>query len=695
MNSPMREEGPGQRPAPRLREDNPTRHRLADLLPDSQAHRDPGGLGHGGAGEVAYPDAGGRAHRDTGHPAYHDTASAGPDEPAYHDTNGPGYGDTGHAAYHDAAGPGHGHAAYHDAAGLGHGGMGGPASGDPYGQAAEPPDAASRPSGDEGGLIRASSVMATGTLASRITGFLRTAVIAYALGTLGLADAYNNANTFPNAVFDLLLGGILTSVFVPLLVNAAKRDADGGRAYDQRMFTLVTIALAIITVIATLGAPVLVNIYASSVHGDERALMITLARFFVPQIFFYGISAVAGAILNARGHFAAPMWTPVVNNLVVIMVGLIYMLTVGTGVTVSSITPGEVRLLGFGTTIGIVAQAAAMIPALRRVGFRWQPRLDLRREEIAEIVRMAGWMFAYVVATQVGLLVTQNLANNAAVHAASAKVGYGAGFSAYQYAWLLFQLPYAIVGISVITALLPRMSAHAADRRYILVRQDFSTGVRLASTITVPAALGLAVLAPAASVFLLGHGSTSVADATFVGEVFAVFSLGLVPYMLFQLLLRVFYAMHDSKTPALIGFAAVTVNILVNVAARELLPIGHVTAGLAAGFGAANLAGAALAWSILRTRTGGLDGRRIARTLVRTHLAALPGVIFAVAMALAVRVVFHPGTVNGFLTAVLGGGGALLMYLLFARALRVTELATLADTVLGRFTSSGRHRPRK
>jgi putative peptidoglycan lipid II flippase len=567
---------------------------------------------------------------------------------------------------------------------------GGPANSPVNGPVEQPPGAAGTPPGGTEGLVRASGVMAAGTLVSRMTGFIRTAVIAYALGTLALADAYNNANTFPNAVFDLLLGGILASVFVPLLVSAAKRDADGGRAYDQRMFTLVTIALAVITVVATLAAPVLVTIYASSVHGQERALMVTFARFFIPQVFFYGISALAGAILNARGRFAAPMWTPVVNNIVVIFMIAIYMITTGRDVTVQSITPAEVRLLGIGTTLGIIAQAAAMIPALRRVGFRWRPQLGLSREEVAEIVRMAGWMFGYIVTTQVGLLVTQNLANDAAVRSEAANIGYGAGFSAYQYAWLLFQLPYAIVGISVITALLPRMSAHAADARYALVRQDFSAGVRLASVITVPAAVVLAVLAPPLAILLLGHGSTTVPDATFVGEVFAVFSVGLVPYMLFQLLLRVFYAMHDSRTTAFIGLAVMAVNIAVNLAAWAVLPVGQITAGLAAGFGIANVAGTTFAWWVLRGRTGGLDGKRIAWTLVRTLLASLPAVIFAIAVTMAVDVVFHPGPANGFLTAVLGGGGALLMYLLFARALGVSELTDLAGTITSRFRGGRR-----
>ena len=380
--------------------------------------------------------------------------------------------------------------------------------------------------------------------------------------------------------------------------------------------------------------------------------MVTFARFFIPQIFFYGICALAGAILNARGRFAAPMWTPVVNNIVVIFVITLYMITAGPGVTVSTITPAEVRLLGIGTTLGIVAQAAAMIPALRRVGFRWRPQLGLSRDEMAEIGRMAGWMFGYVVTTQIALLVTQNLANDAAVRAKAANIGYGAGFSAYQYGWLLFQLPYAIVGISVITALLPRMSAHAADARYLLVRQDFSAGVRLASVITVPAAVVLAVLAPPLAVLLLGHGSTTVADATFVGEVFAVFSLGLVPYMLFQLLLRVFYAMHDSRTTAFIGLA-----VMAREHRGERRGRGR-SCPSARSRRAWPRASVSRTWReprspgcILRRRTGGLDGKRIAWTLVRTLLASLPAVIFAIAMTMAVGVVFHPGPVNGFLTA--------------------------------------------
>jgi len=525
-------------------------------------------------------------------------------------------------------------------------------------------------------------VMALGTLASRGTGFLRTVMLVYAFGVVGVANSYNNANTLPNAVYDLMLGGILTSVVVPLLVAAAKRDADGGEAYDQRMFTLATMALAALTVLATLAAPLLVNLYAHALTGPERHLTVIFAFFFIPQIFFYGVSSMAGGVLNARGRFAAPMWTPVINNIVVILVLLLFIATGGIGVSPASITASQVQLLGFGTTLGIIAQTAAMIPALHRAGFRWRPRFDFRRAEVTEIRRMAAPLLGYVLTTQVSFLVVQNVANAASTHPGASFDS----FSTYSYAWQLFQMPYAIIGISVITALLPRMSAHAAERRLALVRSDFSTGVRLSSAVVVPAALLLIVLgAPLTEfLFVIVHGSTSVAEARYIGEVFGVFSLGLVPYMMFQLMLRVFYALHDSRTPMFIGVAVMAANIAASLLALRLLPAGHVVEGLGVAFGLSNVVGAAVSWWILRRRLGGLDGHHIASTLVRMHLAAIPALLLAWAVTFMVGVIFVSGPVYGLVTVILGGSGGLLLYLLFARALRITEVTDLISTVAAR-----------
>jgi putative peptidoglycan lipid II flippase len=523
-------------------------------------------------------------------------------------------------------------------------------------------------------VLRSSGVMAVGTLGSRITGFLRTIAQSYALGLAGVAGAYNLSNTLPNVVYNLALGGILTSVIVPLIVNAKKRDRDSGRAYEQRMFTMITAALLAVTVVATLAAVPIVHAYSDgSVTGATERLTVTFAFFFIPQIFFYGVSSLIGAILNTRNSFAAPMWTPILNNVVVVAVLGLYVAVAGLHNSPATITPGQVRLLGLGTTLGVVVQTVALVPALRKVGFRWQPRTDFRRGEVSEIGRMAGWMFCYIGATQVAFLITTKVAE---------VVPQSAGVSEYNYAWLLFQLPYAVVGISVITALLPRMSAHAAAGQLSLVRTDFSSGIRLAATIVVPCSLVLAVLGPAVTRVFLAHGAAGIAEAHTTGVVFAVFCLGLLPYMIFQLQLRVFYSLHDSKTPALIGLATMTVNIVTNLLALAFLRhSANLVAGLGLGFGLANLLGATLAWRILSVRMRGLDGYAVGQSLARMHVATLPAVLIAL---LVDHVIGTGSLIAAAATLVLGGGGALVAYVLTARVLHIRELATVSRTFMSR-----------
>ncbi len=461
-------------------------------------------------------------------------------------------------------------------------------------------------------MARSSSVMAIGTIASRATGFVRTAVLLYAIGTQNLGDAYNVANTVPNAVYNLAVGGILTSVVVPLLVKAARNSDDRGEAYDQRIFTLGVLALGGMTVIATAAAVPIIAIYG---HGMASAatyhLTVIFTYFFLPQIFFYGVSSLAGAILNARGSFAAPMWTPIVNNVVVILVGVALILTAGTGLTPATISAGEIELLAIGTTLGIVLQTAAMWPSMRKVGFRWRPRFDFRRAEIGEIGRMGGWMTFYIVVTQLSFLATTIVSNTAGARVC--KTCAGAGFAAFSNAWQLFQLPYAIVGVSVITAMLPRMSEHAAAGANRLLTRDLSAATRLSSVIIVPSAMILAVLGPSLAEGIFGHGSTSAASGRYLGVIFGVFCLGLLPYTLFNLLLRAFYARHDSRTPALIGGVSMAVQIACSFLALAILPPADVVAGLGVGFGISSVVMTVMLWRVLGRRVGGLDTRRIRR----------------------------------------------------------------------------------
>jgi putative peptidoglycan lipid II flippase len=546
-------------------------------------------------------------------------------------------------------------------------------------------------------LARSSKAMAFGTIASRGTGFLRTFVLLYVLGTAGLSGAYNNSNTLPNTVYYLMLGGIFTAVVVPLLVRAAKEDPDRGEAYAERIYTLGVVSLLIVTVVATLLSAPLVDLYAGGVTGQpgtkiyaESAathhLEVLFAYFFIPQIFFYGMDSLLGAILNTRGRFGANMWTPVINNVVVIIVCGVFYLVAKKNTDPLTVSSGAIHVLAIGTTLGIVIQSICLFPVLRRAGFSMRLRWDLRRYEIGEIGRLAGWMFGYVASQALGNLVVQRAAN-AATNTALRHHGVTttAYYTIYSNAWQLFQLPYAIVGISVISALLPRMSGHASERRYSLVRDDFSKGVRIASVIVVPAAIFLAVMGAPLCEFLFAHGNTGTAEARQIGEVFGVFSLGLVPFMLTQLQLRVFYAFRQNRTPAIIGMVMLIVGVIGAVVAVTVLPYSQTVIGLAFAYDLVSLTGALIAWPLLLRRVGSLDGWRITRSLIRMLLATLPGLAFIFVIIAVVGSFMHQGPLYGFVITVVGGGGALLLYALCARILGIEEFRTLMRSVGGRF----------
>jgi putative peptidoglycan lipid II flippase len=543
------------------------------------------------------------------------------------------------------------------------------------------------PQADTGpNLMRNAKVMALGTLVSRVTGFLRTFVFIIALGSTPIADSYNNSNTLPNTVYYLMLGGIFTSVVVPMLVSAAKNDPDKGEGYAERVFTLGVIALLTVTVIGTALSGPLVSLYSStngpagSEPAAEHHLMVMFAYFFIPQIFFYGMDSLLGAILNVRGRFGANMWTPVINNMIVILVGGLFIIMYGTDLADPRKLPSSAfLLLAVGTTAGILVQSICLFPVLRKAGFTMRLRTDLRRSEIGEIGRQAGWLFGYVISQSAGNLVVQRVANVAG------KYSQGHGYSSYSYAWSLFQLPYAIVGISVISALLPRMSGHASDRRFSKVREDFSTGVRLASVIVVPAAVFLAVLGGPLCQFLFSYGAETASDARYIGEVFGVFSLGLVPFMVTQLQLRVFYSFHENRTPALIGVVMLAVGIIGNLIVLNVLSKGQVVIGLAATYGLVTLTGAAISWPLLLRRVGSLDGWKITRSLIRMFLATLPGLAFILVIMALFSSLLHAGAVYGFLTTLIGGGGALALYAVCARLLKVEEFTRLTGSLVGRF----------
>jgi putative peptidoglycan lipid II flippase len=551
-------------------------------------------------------------------------------------------------------------------------------------EAAEVEAEEARSRGGVGGLLKSSAVMALGTVASRLLGFIRNAVIVIALGTGPLGDVYNVANTFPNVVYDLLLGGILTAVHVPMLVRALEKDRAYGEEYEARLLTIVLGGLLALTAIAMLCAPLLVDLYASGFTPDQHRLAVIFALFFLPQIFFYGVGALAGASLNARGSFAAPMWTPVLNSIVVIVVGGAFLIVAGPGATPSSISSGEITLLAGGTTLGIIVQTIAMWPSLRKVGFRYRPRFDFRREELAPVGGMALWTLLYVAIMQVGFVVNTNIAVRAGVRGEKEHLGYGVGLTPWNNAYLLFQLPYAIVGVSVMTALLPRMSKHASEERFDLVRDDMSSGLNLSSVIIVPSAALLFALSPELVTAFFAHGSTGLADGLMIANVVQAFAIALVPFAIFQLLLRVFYSLADTRTPALIAIGNIAISITLALIGYAVLPTDKIVEGIAIALGISWAVGCLVAAFILRGRLSGFDGRRIVRTHLRIAVATIPAFLFALGVHELVVKIFYYRLITSLVTLAVGGAGAAVLYVLVARRLRIAEVETLAGTVMRR-----------
>ncbi|GAA2718982.1 murein biosynthesis integral membrane protein MurJ [Actinocorallia aurantiaca] len=543
-----------------------------------------------------------------------------------------------------------------------------------------------RTGGAAASLMRSGALMALGTIASRITGFVRSAVIIIALGNGVLGSIYNLSNTIPNIVYDLLFGGILTSVIVPLIVQAKKRDAEYGKQYEQRFFTVTMLGLAVITVLAVVAAPLIMSAYGGSeLQGDDLRLAVLFAMFFLPQIFFYGVGAFAGAILNTRGSFAAPMWAPVLNNVVVIGVGIAFLLIQSGGKpNASSLTDAEFLLLAVGTTGGIALQTFVLWPALRRVGFRWRPRLNFQKGELSQVGRTAGWTLFYVLLTQIGFLIVTRLTNSAGFQAVDEGLSEAYGYASYSTAYQFFQLPYAIVAVSVITALLPRMSGHAAEGKTDLVRDDFSSGLRLSSVLVIPGAALMLALAPDIVNALFAHGNTSPSDAAVIGRIMQMLAVALVPFSIYQLMLRVFYAYRDTRTPALIAIGTVATNIATAYLAYLTLPTEDIVVGIAGAFVVTNTVGVILCGIVMRRRLGRIDAGRIIVSHVKMLAAAGPLAAFALGCHVLLEKWAGTGLIPSLAALVIGGLGGGLLYLVTARVLRVPEVETMLSTLSAR-----------
>jgi putative peptidoglycan lipid II flippase len=536
-------------------------------------------------------------------------------------------------------------------------------------------------SGTGPALLRSSSTMAAGTILSRLTGFARSYVIVAAVGTGLLGDAYATAFTIPTVLYFLLIGGALNAVFIPQLVRHMKDDADQGLAYAQRLLTLVTIILVVITIVAVACAPFIMRLYGiSDAIPAQYDVAVAFARYTLPGILFYGIFVMFQQVLTSRDSFAAPMFAPILNNIVVIATGIAFLYAVGFPTRApepDQITSSEAALLGIGTLLGVIAQTVVLVPSLRRVGFRWRPRFDYRGAGLGRAGNLAAWTFLYVLVNQVSLLVIIRIANTVAADGALSDTA-EAGYAAYQNAYLLFILPHGIATVSIATALLPRISRHAADNRLDMLRDDLTAGLRLAAVVLVPSSVFFVLFGIAIGPALYGF-----ANGASIGALLAVFALGLVPFSSFYILHRAFYAQEDTRAVALLGLAVNVVNVSASLLFSSLLPSVKVL-GLALGFALSYTVGLWLSRRVLSRRIGSLRDATTRRTYWRILGASLAAAVLAGSVLIGLLLVLGGGRVQILVATIVAGILYVGTYVIVCRTLDVREVRELTNLIGGR-----------
>jgi murein biosynthesis integral membrane protein MurJ len=551
---------------------------------------------------------------------------------------------------------------------------------DQWERAAGPPTVGAGPDADgepeEPNLARSAGVMAVGTLLSRLTGLLRVFVLVTTLGVAEsrLHDTYNVANYTPNIIYELVLGGILSSVFVPLFVEVRRtRGQEAAWHVARSVMTVTIVVLGLITVVTVLAAPWIIQLYVRGSDPAEQAQAQLvggqLLAMFMPQIIFYGVGAVMTGLLNANRRFGVPAFAPILNNLVVIAVGITFALTVGDQVPqLDQVTTGQKLLLGLGTTAGVVAMTMVQWPFLRRLGFRYRPVWDLRNPTIRKMAGLSAFTIGYVVTTQLGYWIVPVLAYRV-----------DGGVTAYNTAFIFFQLPHGVFAVSVMTALLPQMSEHALAKNWEAFRAAISRGVRLTTVVLLPAAVGYFVLAGPIVQLLLVHGVVKEGSTSqdLLTHVLMVFVIGLLPFSAMQLLQRAFYALQDTRTVFNVNVVAVAANVAVGATLFWLLPTPWKVPGLAAGRAANYVLGSLLMLVALRRRVGRLDGHRVLSAVSRMLVASL--IMGAVAAAVAATVSSQLGTglAADFLAVTGAILAALVTYVLAARLLKIEELQML------------------
>jgi putative peptidoglycan lipid II flippase len=569
-----------------------------------------------------------------------------------------------------------------------------------------------RSTGTDASILSSSAVMAAGTVVSRLSGFVRSALLVAALGQQLHADVFTIANTVPNMLYILLAGGVFNAVLVPQLVRAMKNDADGGDGYTNRVITLAALFLAGVTAVLVLAAPLLMRLFLdgsffSPELSAQRESVVDFARYCLPQVFFYGMFVLVGQVLNARGSFGPMMWAPIANNVIAVAVLATYLLSFGpvrdlcraggvdpallsgTGSTVGGFTTSQELLLGLGSTAGIAVQLLILVPYLRRAGFTFRPRFDFRGTGLGHTLRLGVWTVLFVVVNQVAYTVVVRIASSgtaeAVTGACTGGAGNGTGYTIYSNAFLLVMVPHSIATVSLATAMLPRLSAFAADADLAGVAASVASTLRTALALIVPFAALLPLIALDLGRAIFGYGAGGPSVPAFATAL-ALFAPGLVFFTTHYLMLRGFYALERTRTVFWVQCVIAATNISLAVLLTSSASAARTAPGLVLAYAGAYLVGSVASYSLLRHVLGGLHTPRLLRYLVRLLPAAGLAAGVAWAARLGLHALWEPGDGTAQAVTVLAVTALVdgVAFLGLARLLRIEEVTVVLDLVTAR-----------
>jgi len=537
-------------------------------------------------------------------------------------------------------------------------------------------------------VARSSLIMASGTIISRVLGFARAVLLAAMLGvTTNAADAFGIANQLPNNVYAIIAGGVLNAVLVPQLVKA-RSNPDGGAGYINRLLTMAIVVFGSITVIATIAAPILVNIYTSGWKPEQLALAVAFAYWCLPQLFFYAIYSMLGEVLNSRSEFGPYMWAPVLNNVVALLGMGAYIWLFGMDPTgqksMQAWGLSQVSLLAGTATLGVAAQAAILFLSWRRIGIQFKPNFQWRGFGMKPALKAGVWTLAMVLVTQIAGIFQSSVASSAVSGRTNGAV---ASVAASGIAWLIFMLPHSVFTVSLATVYFTRISTHAHQKDMESVKKDLLSGLRVTALISILASVAIIVVAYPISRVFVGEYEALLA----LGKVLICFMVGLLPFSMGFFLQKAFYALEDTKTPFWISVVQASLYIAGALTIQQTVPHADRVAALALLTTATVTVQAVIGFVILRKRIGDFSSGLLASTL-RFILASAVGAVlgyFALKLTGGIRVdSFAIKSVFGAVIASMISGlvilGGFVATLFVIRAPEMKLLAKLAGPAVAK-----------